>query len=282
MLISAYNAIKKNTDKEYGLPSSNSDILYQNFKNVRWKNQKIKNFLAIMKIIAEKGSCTAHEIAKFDDYSKRKKDLIKRQKIYSRIIEGSRTDKVPGLISKRLVKQSGSIMTSKPTKKYRLTIFGILYIFHIFSCFKKRKKDNETKSDPLIKDIVESYSDQLPLIFGKWNFLKNNSFDLFVLEKFANSGNPYINLMEGDPLIDEFANRGMQTFPEDIDDYIEPEINMVFFSNQFKDMLKPNVTLKRLKKDKDIYDYYSNFLATLEAFHKQWVFVIKGLRKNFT
>jgi len=279
LLLTVYQAILKETDKEYYFPGNVHDIKNLNFKKIRWKNPKIRNFLAIMKVLAERGACTAHEITDFDGFSDRKKDRENRQKIYSRIIEGSKTDKVNGLISKRLVKKSGSIKVPKPAKKYKLTIFGILYVIHIFSCYTERS--NGISNKPLIEHISQNYSDALPLIFGKWNFLKKNLFDIKVLEDFSNKGDPYINLMEGHPYIDEFANRGMQSSPKDMDDYIEPELNMIFFSNQFKDPENEKDTIKKFRKDNEIFRYYSEFARTLFSIRTYFLGSLKKLNKAF-
>lgn len=240
---------------------------------------RMKNFLSILMILAENGQCTAREITEKDGFSPLKKAKFNRQKQYSRIIEGSKPDKIRGLIDRFLVKEGKNKLVSKPTKQYMLTIYGILYVLHIFDCFSEKTKDGTLKST-LIDSIAKNYSNQIPLIFGKWNFLKKNNFDLKILEKFANSVNPFINLLEQEPYIDEYAIRVFQSGIASEQEYIIPELTMIFFSNQFEHANKYENAISKFKKDRDIFEFYKKYISTLVKWRSGQLLMVKALNKH--
>jgi len=137
----------------------------------------------IVKILAENGYCTVNEIIDKDGLSQETKDMKRRHDVYDRVIKGS--NGLDGLIAKWIVEpEDKQNWKTKRKNRYRLTLFGMLYTIYLFSNDDysvvnlkyndkiEYKVDSKIKYKKKILDVlVENYSDMLPLIFKRWDFL---------------------------------------------------------------------------------------------------------------
>lgn len=185
-----YNRFIERIEGQYPAPSS-IDFRERRFDKVKWSKPEYRNFFTIIKILAERGSSTINEIVESDGLSQQFKPKNSRYITYRRIIVGDKKTNVTGLIEKEVVIQSKA--EDKLHKKYELSYQGMLYAIRLFMDLEivySGNYKNMLKMDSHVRwydyskqkefpttiiDIVaKNYSHRLPLIFGKWDYLKNN------------------------------------------------------------------------------------------------------------
>ena len=133
-------------------------------------NPKIKhheNVQKILQILALHGTCTTWEMAKIRFPNDNDKVRTK-EKEFRRLLVG-RTDRgkhSSGMLELGLVVKEGQVFRHPVSDKYRLSLHGVLYCLDVL---------NLNKND--IDKISENYSDVLPKVFGKWDYLKNATDD---------------------------------------------------------------------------------------------------------
>lgn len=184
MLVENYKRVKEWCDLQYHKPTD-INFSVREFDCIKWPNARSKNFFMIIKILAENGYCTINEIIDKDGLSQTPKDRKKRHDGYDLVIKG-KTGKFKGLIDKMLIQvEDKENWKTKRKNRYKLSIFGMLYVIHLFSeddvqsvvnlkydSQMKYKKKSITKYKKKILDVlVENYSDMLPLIFERWDFM---------------------------------------------------------------------------------------------------------------
>ena len=262
--------------KNYRL--NDSSISNRELRGIRWKDSKTKHFVTIIKILAEKGSCTIREIVENDGFSKVANKVSARQDIYSRVINGSKSLGIVGLKSKGLIAKDSQVMKSKPTNQYKLSWLGIFYAIRIFtpelplvgdSEYEPRIKIKQGKiseedsiyKDSILEVLAKNYSDDLPLIFGKWEFLKKNfkSFVNFLVEiSFLTKGG--LEQMHRNEL---YSNRPFTMFAGLGAKNLYPDEISVWFYGRLFDNVGYREFQEKLKKDKEIFDWYSAFISKL-------------------
>lgn len=274
--VNDYKIVQNLTDLSYKIPKE------ERFRKRKWKHarpldKKSRNFAIVIRALAEKGSSTIKDIVNTDGYFESKIKLEDPEDTYARIINGNKTNKVIGLIEKRLVQNSNSNKNNRPAK-YRLTLFGVFYAIHIFSDyylakhqdieFDKEDKPLELfKNDPqyrpeksILDAIAKNYSDLLPLIFGKWDFLtKKLRSRVNALVDFSHD--PFFSFNFGDKIIYNTRPLTMKKWKSKQGIYAD-EITLWFYS-YFLERLAPNEFKKFISKDKQIYRWYKKYLSLL-------------------
>ncbi len=266
-------------DKSYKIPS-NEKFQKREFSKIRWGNIKSRNFLVIMKILAENGFCTVSDIIEKDGLSHRK-DLRKiRHDEYDRVIKGEE-GKFLGLIEKGLIQPKNPDWGNTKNNKYRLSILGVFYAIRLFSKPKPTHHfqvthQNQIEYEQKIMDfmqssvvkkykksildvLVENYSDMLPLIFGKWILLTMHIGSMVnILVDFAHSGGPTSHELDGEPL---FNSRPLyhKNWKSKNGIYVE-EITLWFFGS-IVTRLTPRMVSVFLSKNKDILKWYTKYLT---------------------
>lgn len=259
----------KYLDKSYNVPSYLEKITGGNLRGIRWKSARYKNFLTVIKVLSERGECTASDLALYDGYSDRKKGRKNRQNIYSRIIEGdSKRGTIAGLLSIGIVQIAGTVMKSKLTKEYELSHLGIFYALHLFAERKGKRNFLDT--------IASNYKHLLPLIFGKWEFIKKEfGENLEILIELADGIDPQFRgieldnpLMNVNPLTEgtnTFWDLNTITQPEmrpEQPSYFAREITLWFFTLQL-DLLDTDKWKLRIMRDKEIHNWYYDYIIKL-------------------
>ena len=125
------------------------------------KSKHQQNIQRILRILALNGPMTTWEMAKIK-FTIDADTIRTKEKEYRRLLMG-RTDRgrfSRGLIDLDLV--LSNTVSSTRGKKYRLSLYGILFCLDVLQ-FEKDEIDK----------LAKNYKSSLPLIFGKWDFLKS-------------------------------------------------------------------------------------------------------------
>lgn len=184
----------------YHVPES-KDFQKRKFRKVNFSEVKDRRFFTILKILAEKGPCTATELGEYstaqnqlavaDKNADNYFDLLngtkdKNKENYFELLNG-RKGKNVSLVERGVVISSKSLSDNKKDKKFALTYFGIFYAIKLFfgsnvyeyyyPAYKRNYDFSEQKNTKTIIDLLaENYSWALPLIFDKWKDLKQNKY----------------------------------------------------------------------------------------------------------
>ena len=120
-----------------------------------------ENVQRILEILALNGALTTWGMAK--THLSDSTNIRSKEKEYRRLLVGrsSRGKHLPGLLEVGLVVKDGKSMLKAPADQYRLSLHGILYSLDVLNMTNKE-----------IDKMAEKYSNILPMVFGKWNYLK--------------------------------------------------------------------------------------------------------------
>ena len=130
------------------------------------KKQGVKhheNVQRLLEILALNGTLTTWGMAKThldDSAGIRTKEKENRRLLVGRMARGKHT---MGLLEAGLVVKDGKSYAKAPADQYRLSLHGILYCLDVLDL-----------SDKQIDVMAEKYSKVLPMVFGKWSYLKSN------------------------------------------------------------------------------------------------------------
>jgi len=195
LLINIYSKLKEEWDLQYQKPTERIFVARE-FNKKTFSNSRSRNFFTIIKVLAENGYCTINEIIDKDGMVQTPGHRKKRHGIYARLIKGKlakldefgELDKhgnFDGLIDKMLVEvEDKKNWKTRRNNHYRLTLFGMLYAIHLFSedlnysvgldynnQIKYEIKSTTKYKKNILDVLVENYSDKLPLIFKRWDFM---------------------------------------------------------------------------------------------------------------
>ena len=280
MLLQNYVRIKDELDREYKIPFD-PNFTKREFSDIRWPNSRSRNFFAIMKVLCERGFCTVTDIVENDQFSSRRKLKKRRHDVYDRLIKGEE-GKFRGLIEKLLIIPEKPDWKNTKNNRYRLSIFGILYTIHLFSLrfpetyqgvkyvnqieyLKKiSTKDyigTETKYKKSILDVLaQNYGTFVPLIFGKFDFLsKELGSRVNTLVMIAHLEDPIFNELDQEPFIN---SRPLNMLGWAKPNYYSEEFTMLFFG-YLSHRLNHNELAQILKKDSEIFEWYTRYLSFL-------------------
>ena len=290
----AFEDLCRILDKQYGDPANNSVTFCKNCSkenrsfNTKCENcnrpleidmkfnSKFRHFRTVMRVLAEHGVVTIDEISRLDVYEERvklrhgravdystKKARKNRASEYYRIIEGSWHNNVRGLIEKGLIIRAGAKASGNKDRKYRLTVQGVLYALYLFNQRKIGAKiqlpDIYKKEDNFINAIAENYKDYFPLIFGKWNFLKQCEIPVYAIQLFAYFGKIHVPLMVLMKMVREVTgeNRSQNAISDDF--------SLWFYATVIK-VCRASFSFKTLNDDKELVNWLKkNFEEYLDS-----------------
>lgn len=122
-----------------------------------------ENVQRMLEILALHGTLTTWGMAKthLDESS----GIRTKEKEYRRLVVGrmARGKHTIGLLESGLIVKDGKSYAKSPADQYRLSLHGILYCLDVLDL-----------SDKQIDIMAEKYSATLPMVFGKWECLKEN------------------------------------------------------------------------------------------------------------
>ena len=122
-----------------------------------------ENVQRMLEVLALNGTLTTWGMAKThldDTQGIRTKEKEYRRLIIGRMARGKHT---MGLLESGLIVKNGKSYAKAPADQYRLSLHGILYCLDVLDM-----------SDKQIDTMAEKYADVLPMVFGKWDYLKSN------------------------------------------------------------------------------------------------------------
>lgn len=122
-----------------------------------------ENIQKLLEILALNGTQTTWAMAK--SHLQETSGIRTIEKNYRRLLVGrmARGKHTLGLLDVGLVVKDGKSYAKAPADQYRLSLHGILYCLDVLDLTEKQ-----------IDIMAEKYSNNLPWIFGKWNYLKSN------------------------------------------------------------------------------------------------------------
>ncbi|MDH3618068.1 MAG: hypothetical protein OEM89_05025 [Nitrosopumilus sp.] len=134
-----------------------------------------ENVQRMLEILALNGTLTTWGMAKthLDDSS----GIRTKEKEYRRLLVGrmARGKHTMGVLEAGLVIKDGKSYAKAPADQYRLSLHGILYCLDVLDL-----------SDKQIDIMAEKYAKVLPMVFGKWEYLKSNiGNDVYRLKNLA-------------------------------------------------------------------------------------------------
>jgi len=180
----------------YHVPES-KDFQRRKFRKVNFSQIKDKRFFTVLKILAEKGPCTATEIGKYATAQNQWVVAKNNVEKYFELLNG-REGKNVSLVERGVVISNKSLSNNGRGKKFALTYFGIFYAIKLFfgsniydysyPPYKRNHDFSKQKNTKTIIDLLaKNYPWVLPLIFGKWKYLKQHKLiNAHYLAKFAN------------------------------------------------------------------------------------------------
>ena len=259
-------------------------ILYGNSRKKIPKNKHAENIINILEILATNGHSTTWQIAKNRIGSDMEK-LRTREKEYRRLLIG-RNDKKRhnvGLLELGLVIQDGVNCDRGPAAQYRLSLHGILCCIDILDL------DENT-----LDQIATTYSNILPKVFGKWEFLKSvlnkDIYKIKILSKGIILDN-LIPLQESDFPLSELMSfihiKYKQKFENIDENDLAEQISLWFYTNLLYCSTKKihskivkqksfhTMLAKVLSKDPNLKRWYNKFLVEVKIHNKNQYFIIK-------
>jgi hypothetical protein len=222
--------LRPNAHAHYGSPDEKESVLSKHQQNVQ----------NLLKIMSKNESMTTWDLAKIsipNDISK----LREREKIYRRLLIG-RKDKgkySDGILNLELVIKDGKSLKTGIADKYRLSLYGILYCIDVLNLSNKE-----------IDKIAEKYSEILPKVFGKWEYVKSKIGDkTYGIKLLANgllADNPQIQVQTGIPfyeLMSYLHIKYQRNFENISEEKLAEQISYWFYINLlYQSIQKENLT----------------------------------------
>ena len=266
-------------EEQYPAPNS-IEFRQRKFHAVKWSKPEYRNFFTIIKILAERGPSTIKDIVEHDERTTKFKNTYSRYISYRRIILGDKKTQVKGLVEKGVVVPAKS--EDRLHKKYELSHMGIFYAIRLFmdteivvsgnyknmlrmdSKVRWYDYSKQTEFPTTIIDVVaKNYSHKLPLIFGKWDYLKENPrIDVYLLFDLTNISYGYSSNILMNPYIS--ANN---KYSLDFSSF-DAEIALMFYSRQIEMAFYPLEHFLEAMDD-EIKDFIDKIFYSYERLHRE-------------
>ena len=122
-----------------------------------------ENVQRMLEILALNGTLTTWGMAK--TYIDNTASIRSKEKDYRRLLAGrtARGKHTLGLLEVGLVVKDGKSLLKGEANQYRLSLHGVLYCLDVLNL-----------TDKQIDTMASKYANVLPMIFGKWDYLKEN------------------------------------------------------------------------------------------------------------
>ncbi len=253
------------------------------YGNIHYKSKHQENVQKILRILALEGPLTTWDMAKIKFATDSSKIRV-REKEFRRLLVG-RTDRgrhSQGIIDLNLVLVDSMSTKRNPGNKYRLSIFGILYCLDALNF-------NEQEIDV----VAKKYDLVLPLIFGKWKFLKSkigsNVYNLSLLGKGLLFDNPniikiinpkfyelisYFNIKSNND--SQFLNEEKLGNAVSLWFYITL-LYFPFLNEKQKSRNQDKYLKSILKNDPELLSWFSKFLEEAQTYYKERSRVLESI-----
>jgi hypothetical protein len=205
-----------------------------------------------------------------------------KEKEYRRLLKGrkDRGKHSPGVLDVGLVVVDGKNYSRGPSDVYRLSLHGILYCLDVLDFTNKE-----------IDTMAKNYSNVLPWVFGKWEYLKSIiDNDVYRLKNLANGiflDNIQVTKMSKFPVFEllTYLSIKYQEYFEYIEeDKLADQISCWFYthlliSSGSKSSIDDS-KWKRILADKEIKGWYYGFVNEAVKFYQDRFLIIKKLGKK--
>ncbi|MCV0372280.1 MAG: hypothetical protein K5793_01820 [Nitrosarchaeum sp.] len=245
-----------------------------------------ENVQKTLEVLALNGTLTTWGMAKVqlrDSEGIRTKEKENRRLLVGRMARGKHTI---GLLESGLVVKDGKSYAKAPADQYRLSLHGILYSLDVLAL-----------SDKQIDIMAEKYSKVLPMVFGKWDYLKSNiGSEVYRLKNLAAGlfmDNIQISKISNFPVYElmTYLNVKYQNNFEQIDEEdLANQISIWFYTNllvpaRFRSSSKhSSLEIKQWKKiiqgDKNLKKWYYDFVNEAISFYNQRFNKLKKLENT--
>lgn len=255
----------------YTLPTSRQLFGARSFrkKKLRIHQEKVQQML---ESLAKNGSMTTWEMAKiqrcYDAASVRAMDKDFRRLLIGRRERGKAS---PGLVDIGLVIAEQKIENGITLNSYRLSIHGILYCITTLELAEHE-----------IDTLALKYSNVLPMVFGKWKYLKSiigsNVYNLQILASGVALDNIRTTSISNLPIFElyNYLNAKYQNYYESIsENNLADQVSLWFFTHNLTMYLLNDgkhglQTWKKIfQNDKELSLWFFSFLDETIAFYKK-------------
>jgi len=206
-----------------------------------------------------------------------------KEKEYRRLLKGreDRGKHSPGVLDVGLVVVDGTNYNRGPSDVYRLSIHGMLYCLDVLELTNKE-----------IDTMAKHYSHILPLLFGKWEYLKSIiGNDVYRIKTLAGGlflDNIQVTKMSKFPVFEllTYLSIKYQEYFELIEEKkLAEQISCWFYTNLLlpsgpKPTVTDNAKWKKIFEDKEIKNWYSGFVDEATKFYGDRFRIIKNLIKK--
>jgi hypothetical protein len=263
--------------KQYTRPTAHRIFGQYSYRNRKGPKHH-ENVQRLLEILAINGKLTTWGMAKthLSDSS----NIRTQEKDYRRLLVGrmARGKHTMGLLDVGLVVKDGKNIQKAPSDLYRLSLHGILYCLDVMNLSEKD-----------IEKMAEKYTDVLPQIFGKWNYVKtiigNDADRLKTLASGMFMDNIQISNITSLPIYElmtyinvKYQNNFEQINEEDLAD----QISYWFYTNLLISSKKSNNSTKQWKKlldsDPALKKWYYKFVDEAILFYTNRFKQIKNLK----
>ncbi|MFQ5496449.1 MAG: hypothetical protein ACE5DU_01035 [Nitrosopumilus sp.] len=262
--------LRPNAHIHYGRPGEKKSKLTKHQQNVQ----------TLLKIMSKNEPLTTWDLAKIsipNDMTK----LREREKIYRRLFVGrkDRGKYSAGILDLGMVVKDGKSLKTGISDKYRLSLYGILYCMDVLDF-----SNNE------IDKIAEKYSDVLPKVFGKWNYLKSKIGSKVYGIKLLASGlladNPQIQVQSGIPFYELMSYvhiKYQRNFESISEKQLAEQISYWFYINLLYNPIGKNTsTLNGIKSldvvfedDDELKKWFLHFFKSAIKYYQQRYQILK-------
>ena len=264
--------------RSYTQPMAKQIFFYFSFRQKK-KSQHQENVQKILEYLALHGALTTWDMSKlqFTDLS----SIRTREKDLRRLLVGRRDRgrKSPGVLDVGLVVAEKS-RTKRNSNSYRLSLHGILYCLDVLDFTQKN-----------IDTMAIKYSKILPMIFGKWDYLKsiigNDVYRIRMLAEGLFLDNIHITKLSKLPIFEiiTYLNVKYQDYYENIDEKkLADQISYWYYTTLLissmnkKDEKNELARWKEIFNDKKLQKWYFDFIEETSKFYADRFDFIKILK----
>jgi len=239
------------------------------------------NVQKMLEILALQGPLTTWGMAKVVMHSEIS-GIRTKEKEYRRLLKGrqDRGKHSPGVLDVGLVVVEGKNHDRGPSDIYRLSVHGILYCLEVLELTNKE-----------IDTMAKKYSNVLPWVFGKWEYLKSIvGTDVYRLKTLAGGiflDNIQVTKLSKFPvfeLLTYLSIKYQENFESIEEKKLAEQLSCWFYTHLFllsnsKSKTVKSLKLKKIFEDKEIKDWYYRFVSESIEFYENRFTIIKKMGK---
>lgn len=236
-----------------------------------------QNVQKMLEILALNGSMTTWSMAK-TIYADNTSNIRTKEKEYRRLLKGrkDRGKQSPGVLDIGIVVMAGKNYDRGPSDTYRLSLHGMLYCLDVLGLTNKE-----------IDTAAKKYADVLPLVFGKWDYLKSIIGDDVYRIKTLASGmmmdNIQVTKMTSFPVFEILSYltiKYRESFESIEEKDLADQISYWFYTYLLIPSGKSGISESKLRKifeDRQIRNWYCEFVDESKTFYKSRYNTVKKL-----